>query len=152
MKLPRYPVVSSREKMIFEFVSEGKNGYILKMVEYELTHLKGLYNLAFGDKNLLTGGLDDKVTSNNGDREKVLRTVASTIYEFTNKYPDARIYATGSTKARTRLYRMGISKFLEEISEDFIILGELGYGVEVFKPNMDYIGFLIMRKSKSINL
>ncbi len=35
------------------------------------------------------------------------------------------VFATGSTKARTRLYRIGISNDLEEIQEDFKIFGLL---------------------------
>ena len=88
MKLPKYPLASSDKMMTFEFVSEGKNGLIHKIVKYQPTNLKGLYNLAFGDKDLKTGEIDDKVISNNGDSEKVLATVVSTVYAFTDKYPD----------------------------------------------------------------
>jgi hypothetical protein len=34
-----------------------------------------MYNLGFGDYNEITGLIDDKVITNNGDREKVLATV-----------------------------------------------------------------------------
>lgn len=146
MKLPKYPLASSDKMMTFEFVSEGKNGLIHKIVKYQPTNLKGLYNLAFGDKDLKTGEIDDKVISNNGDSEKVLATVVSTVYAFTDKYPDVWIYATGSTKARTRLYRMGISKFLDEVTEDFEILGEIDEDWETFKSDFEYDGFLVRRK------
>ena len=105
-----------------------------------------MYNLAFGDKDLETGDIDDKVISNNGDSEKVLSTVVATIYAFTDKYPQTWIYATGSSKARTRLYRMGISKFLEEVKIDFEILGEFNDEWEDFKPGTEYEGFLVRRK------
>ena len=108
--------------------------------------MKGLYNLAFGDKDNETGEIDDKVISNNGDSEKVLATVVATVYAFTDKYQDVWVYATGSTKARTRLYRMGISKFLEEVTEDFEILGELDEDWETFKADVEYGGFLVRRK------
>jgi hypothetical protein len=146
MKLPKYPLASSDKMMTFEFVSEGKNGLIHKIVKYQPTNLKGLYNIAFGDKDLKTGEIDDKVISNNGDSEKVLATVVSTVYAFTDKYPDVWIYATGSTKARTRLYRMGISKFLDEVTEDFEILGEIDEDWETFKSDFEYDGFLVRRK------
>ncbi len=146
MKLPKYPLASSDKMMTFEFVSEGNNGLIHKIVKYQPTNLKGLYNLAFGDKDLKTGEIDDKVISNNGDSEKVLATVVSTVYAFTDKYPDVWIYATGSTKARTRLYRMGISKFLDEVTEDFEILGEIDEDWETFKSDFEYDGFLVRRK------
>ena len=88
-----------------------------------------------------------KVISNNGDSEKVLATVVATVYAFTDKYPEAWIYATGSTKARTRLYKMGIARFLDEVTEDFEILGELTDDWEIFKTNIEYEGFLVRRKS-----
>ncbi len=146
MKLPKYPLASSDKMMTFEFISEGKKGIIHKIVKFQPTNLKGLYNLAFGDKDLKTGKIDDKVISNNGDSEKVLATVVSTVYAFTDKYPSAWIYATGSTESRTRLYRIGISNFLEEIRKDFDILGELEDDWENFNPNTDYKGFLVRRK------
>lgn len=146
MKLPKYPLASSDKMMTFEFVSEGNKGLIHKLVKYQPTNLKGVYNLAFGDKDFETGEVDDKVISNNGDSEKVLATVVATVYAFTDKYPDAWIYATGSTKARTRLYRMGISRFIEEVNEDFEILGELNENWETFRIDIDYEGFLVRRK------
>ena len=82
----------------FEFTSEGEKGLINKIVRFQPTNLKGLYNLAFGDKDKLTGVIDDKVISNNGDSEKVLATVVATVYAFTDRYPDALIYVTGSTE------------------------------------------------------
>lgn len=146
MKLPKYPLASSDKLMTFEFISEGQKGYIHKLVKYQPTNLKGVYNLAFGDKNLNTGEIDDTVISNNGDSEKVLATVVATVYAFTDKYPNAWIYATGSTKTRTRLYRMGITKFLSEVTTDFEIVGEKNGDWETFRKNVEYEGFLVRRK------
>jgi hypothetical protein len=146
MKLPKYPLASSDKLMTFEFISEGQKGLIHKLVRYQPTNLKDVFNLAFGDKDLSTGNIDDTVISNNGDSEKVLATVVATIYAFTDKYPDSWIYATGSSKARTRLYRMGISKFLSEVNEDFEVLGERNDEWETFSKNVEYEGFLVRRK------
>ncbi|MBX2923803.1 MAG: hypothetical protein KF746_16485 [Chitinophagaceae bacterium] len=52
----------------------------------------------------------------------------------------------GSSKARARLYRMGISKFLEEVSEDFEVLGERNGDWEIFSSDVEYEGFLARRK------
>jgi len=146
MKLPKYPLASSDRLMTFEFTSEGQRGLIHKVVQYQPTNLKDIYNLAFGDKNQTTDSIDDTVISNNGDSEKVLATVAATAYAFTDRYPDVWIYAIGSTKSRTRLYRMGIAKFLEEVSEDFEVLGERNGAWEAFRRNVEYEGFLVRRK------
>lgn len=146
MNLPKYPLNSSEKMMTFEFVSEGDKGLIHKLVRYQSTNLKDLCNLAFGDKDIETGEIDDRVISNNGDSEKVLATVVATLYAFTDKYPDVWIYATGSTKARTRLYRIGITKFLDEVKKDFEIYGELENDWDKFKIGTEYDGFLVKRK------
>lgn len=108
-----------------------------------------LFNLGFGDKNEETGQLDDRVATNNGDSIKVLATVASTVYLFTNLFPNAVISATGSTQARTRLYRVVISNNLETIKRDFEVFGLLGGEWEIFRADTDYQAFLIKRKKQS---
>ena len=72
MKLPKYEIEAEDSLEVFEFVSEGPKGSIQKLIKFSETALKGFYNLAFGDKSLSTGDIDDKVVSNNGDSEKVL--------------------------------------------------------------------------------
>lgn len=145
MNLEKYELKSGEKFEVFEFISVGKNGQISKMVQYTSTNYKDLYNLGFGDKNEI-GEIDDTAVSNNGDSEKVLATVVATLYAFTDKHPKAMIYATGSTKSRTRLYRMGISKYIELIREDFQIFGELENGWESFTKRIDYKGFLVQLK------
>ena len=86
MLFPRYELEASKTLKTFEFVSIGKNGEIAKAVQYSETNLKDFYNLGFGDTNLETGEINDKVISDNGDSQKVLATVAATVYAFTDKY------------------------------------------------------------------
>ncbi len=146
MNLERYELQSGEELEVFEFVSEGPKGRIPKIVQYFPTNYKDVYHLGFGDKNLVTGSIDDTVVSNNNDSEKVLATVIATLYAFTDKHKDAFVYATGSTNSRTRLYRMGISKYLNEALKDFEIYGELEDSWELFKLGKDYNGFLVKRR------
>jgi len=148
MILPKYPLSSSESMMTFEFESEGVLGSVLKLVTFQPTNLEGVYNLAFGDKNTETGLLNDKIATNNGDRDKVLATVAATVYAFTDKNPNAWVYLTGSTKSRTRLYRMGISKFFKELDQDFDVYGQLDDGWVEYKNGIDFEGFLVKRKIK----
>ncbi len=147
MKLEKYELKSGEQLEVFEFVSIGAKGRIPKIVQYTATNYKDLYNLGFGDKNIETGELDDIVISNNGDSEKVLATVIATLYAFIDKHQDAMVYATGSTKSRTRLYRMGITKYLDEIKEDFEIYGELENGWEEFRKDVEYEAFLVKLKN-----
>lgn len=145
MNLERYELQSGQELETFEFVSIGPRGRIPKIVQYFPTNYKDLYHLGFGDKNMVTGEIDDTVVSNNNDSEKVLATVIATLYAFTDKHPNAQVYATGSTDSRTRLYRIGISKYLDQALEDFEIFGELNNSWELFRLDEEYKGFLVRR-------
>lgn len=149
MELPRYEILPNKEVNSFTFISKGKKGKIEKGIFYEQTTIKGVFNLVLGDRDPLTGKLDDKVVTDNGDTEKVLATVAATVYSFTDSNPTAYIFARGSTHSRNRLYRRGIAKYLSQALEDFIIYGMLpNEEFEIFTPTTDYIGFLIQRKMK----
>jgi hypothetical protein len=147
MKYERYQIKVGEKFMSYDFESDGPKGKVTKLIQYIETELKGFYNLGFGDKCLITGEIDDYVITNNGDSKKVLATVASTVYTFTNNYPNSWIYAKGSTKARTRLYRMGIGSNLIEIIQDFEIHGLKDSSWHIFERNVDYDAFLIRRKS-----
>ena len=147
MELDHYELKSESNFLVFEFISEGPKGSITKLVKYNKTNLKDLYNLAFGDKNE-TGKIDDRVISNNGDSEKILATVVSTVYTFTEKFPEALIYATGSTKSRTRLYRIGITRYLPEILSDFELYGQIGNEWHEFTAGIAYEAFLVKRKKR----
>ena len=133
MKYPRYNYSAENELHSFMFESVGRKGKIKKMVQYTEMSVEGFFNLGFGDYNEETNEIDDEVRSNNGDGQKLLATVV----------------ATGSTEARTRLYRMGISNNLEELKKDFYVYG-LRKEDEIFEEFVlgeDYIGFLVTRKN-----
>jgi hypothetical protein len=146
MMLDKYQLSSDAASMTFEFISEGPKGKIVKVVQYSETNLKDLYNLGFGDKDLATGEIDDTTITNNGDSLQVLATVAATVYAFTDKHPKAMVYARAASKARQRLYRMGINNYLTEIQKDFQIHGMKDGVWRHFKRGTDYEAFLVKRK------
>lgn len=152
MLLDRYEYSSERLALFYEFISEGPKGRIRKIVEYTPTTIENVYNLAFGDYDDTIGGINDKIITNNGDSQKILATVASTVYAFTGKYPEAGIYATGSTAARTRLYRMGLTNNLIEISKDFFVFGLRDKLWEQFWVGEDYEAFFVTGKKRSFDL
>ena len=147
-----YNIEISKDFKTYEFISVGLKGSITKVIRYSEINVKGFYNLGFGDKDPITGFISDLTVSNNGDSQKVLATVAATLYTFTNENPDAVVIATGSTEARTRLYRMGITNNLEEIEKDFIIMGLTETHWEVFRKNITYGAFLIRCKNVDLQL
>ena len=147
MKYPKYEYNADEDLHYYEFTSVGKNGEVKKVVEYSRMNLKNFYNLGFGDYDEGRQEINDRIVTNNGDSLKVLATVASTVYAFLGRYPDAHIFATGSTEVRTRLYRMGITNNLVEIREDFHVFGlRHDEMFEEFIVGEDYIGFLITKR------
>lgn len=115
-------------------------------MEYSETNIKEVYNLAFGDWDEEKSKIDDKIITNNNDSLKVLATVASTVYAFTNRYPRAWVFAAESTLTRNRLYRMGLTNNIEEIRSDFAIYGLKNDIWEEFVIGEDYDAFLAKRK------
>ncbi len=147
MKLDQYELKADEPFTTFEFISEGLRGKILKLVQFTLIDKDhDIYNLAFGDKNYLTGEIDDKIVTDNGDSEKVLATVVAAVYNFCDYFPDVFIYATGSTPARTRLYKMGINKYFDVVESDFDVYGELENEWELYVKGKNYQGFAVQRK------
>ncbi len=65
---------------------------------------------------------------------------------FFDRNPEAIVYATGSTPARTRLYRIGITKFYNEIQNDFYLYGQISDKLCVFEIGTEYEGFVAQRK------
>lgn len=147
MNLPKYDVLPDETKHIYEFVSEGKKGCIYKMVKFQKTNLINVYNLGFGDENPITGEIDDKIVSDNGDMEKVLATVISIIYAFTEEFPNKWVYITGSSPTRTRLYRIIIMKYLSIVESDFTLRCWQNGEWKDFYPNINCQGFVLKRKN-----
>lgn len=147
MNADKYPVISLENSTRFEFLSEGPKGTIKKVIHYELM-TSFVFNLAFGDWNEQEQTILDRVRSNNDDRDKVLATVAFTLFEFMERYPFAVVVAKGATPARTRLYQMGINNNWTEISLLFSIKG-LQNGIWAnFDPAKNYDAFSVTAKKK----
>jgi len=145
MNLEKYSVTSDYAHLAYEFLSEGPNGTIKKVILYqEIDH--DVFNLAFGDWNEIEQRIDDEVRSNNNDRDKVLATVASTVIDFIKYYPNAQIFAKGITPGKTRLYQMGINSNWNDISELFEVQGNFKGKWEVFKRNKNYQAFALKAK------
>ncbi|MDB4873096.1 MAG: hypothetical protein JWL97_4100 [Gemmatimonadales bacterium] len=147
MNLSHYTYFARNNFKEYEFYSEGPKGRIKKVVMFtKMQDDLAIYNLAFGDEDPETGVVSDLVTTDNKDTAMVLATVANTILDFCDRYGDHYIYARGSTIARTRLYQIGISSLLNEISMDFDIIGSKNGILHEFQRNVNYDAFLVKRK------
>jgi hypothetical protein len=146
MSLDHYNLNADDAFMSFEFISNGPKGEIVKLIQYTELGRGNIFNLGFGDKDDLTGSFNDIVVSDNKDHEKVLATVVASIHIFTNYYPLAWVYLEGSTESRTRLYRMGISIYFDDLNKYFNIFGYFKNEWIAFDKEHNYTAFLIKRK------
>lgn len=101
MALPAYHIHSkdiSETGIKYYFLSEGSNA-VIKAVEYfYFTDFNGkmVYNLGFGDYDIVSDKIDDRVNTDNGDIYHVFNTVLSTVPEFFNSISDAAVMVRGS--------------------------------------------------------
>ena len=130
---------------LFDFVSQGKKGAILKRVAFTPTEWENVYNLAFGDVDD-ENEIDDYSVSDNGDRNKVLATIVYIVDAYTKRFPNRWVIFRGSTAERTRLYRMAVGLHLEELSAKFEIYGYVEDLLVPFVKNLKINAFLIKRK------
>jgi len=154
---PKYKIIGSEGAETFEFVSAGPKGNIEKLIQFQKTDNPLIYNLAFGDKietetegNLVVE-IDDRIISENGDRDIILATVVSAVYEYSARYPERWIIFSGSDEIRTRLYRIAITKNYNELCKDFHIFG-LSFVDDIltrmtFDSTTAFLGFIVKRKS-----
>jgi hypothetical protein len=99
----------------------GPKGKIKMIVQFTSTDSPEIYGLAFGVLNN-EGKIDDATINNNKDRNKILTTVATIIYDFTARHPNKFIFFCGSTPQRTRLYRMALTLNFEQLKRTFIYM------------------------------
>lgn len=157
MNYPKYDLKTSTDSTIFEFISNGPKGNIIKIIKFTAMKNPEVFNLGFGDKININEtnkafDIDDIHITDNGDRNIILATVVDAIYSFTKLHPDKYIYFSGSSAARTRLYRMVVSANYDELLKTFHIFGIVqnpdtkNYYHVPFNNQNGFVGFLIKRK------
>ena len=161
MQIEKYNTITDTDRLKYRFVSTGKTT-IEKVVAYEKFSTYRLielgfppyievYNLAFGDLISGTDDFSDQITSDNGDMNKILSTVANTVLDFWEYNPNAFIWFEGSHPKnqeglRTYLYQKKLERFFEEISEVANAFGRSENQLELFEKGRKYNAFLIIKK------
>jgi hypothetical protein len=149
MNLDRYPFFSNDDFKEYSFYSEGPKGRIKKVIKFmKIQDSITVFNLAFGDEDPLSGVVSDSVTTNNKDRDMVLATVANAVNAFCDHHGNHYIYAEGRNPARTRLYQISISRFWNEISNEFDVYSIIDGVSYSFQQNVNDEAFLVKRKIK----
>jgi len=152
MNEDRYSEIEkSDDYQTFMFISQGRHGDLVKIVSFDaIIGLDNTFNLALG--TMLPGGtMDYDTISNNGDRNKILATVAQIVNIFIEHHPGKNVYITGSDTRRTLLYQRAISYGYDYLVEMFNIYGDVSIyspitEVEPFDKTKNYSGFLVEGK------
>ena len=144
MTHPFYSFTSTDGTIRFDFISVGQK-IIPKTIIFDLIYESNIFNLILADV-LPNGEIDIKTVSDNGDRNKILATVAQAIVLFFEQHSDAWVLFTGSTPARTRLYRIAIHLELHSVIDRFNVYGICEGQLERFQPNRPYDKFAFSRK------
>ena len=144
-----YEFQYNENRYIYTFESVSETKIVRKTVLLSLVNESpAVYNLALVDK-AEDGSFSDLSVSNNQDMAKVLATVFQVISLFLDQKPDSTILIQGSTPARTRLYQMAIGKYLEELEQNFQILGLDGTEFEHFERGKRYTSFIVLKQTNN---
>lgn len=135
-----------------KFISSGDSGsFELHILIFKEKGAKksDAYELGFGKWDSKSNTLDDLFETNNNDVDQILATVAEKALEFLLNHPNARIFATGSTPGRTRLYQRQIAKNLDIIPPSLRVQGvsvKDNSGWSDFQKGINYDAFLLSAK------
>jgi hypothetical protein len=142
----------ARDFRYFTFISWGVHGELIKVVTFsEFPRIKNAFNLSLGTV-LPTGEIDYETITNNGDRNKILATVALIVSIFIQQHRGVNVYIAGSDKRRTLLYQRAIAYGYEELKDFFNIYGDFSSEFEEsefepFNSSKEYSAFLIQESN-----
>jgi hypothetical protein len=150
MEWESYELKRTKDSLQYKFDSEGPKGRITKAVRFQ--HIPELgrevYNLAFGDYDEATDRIDDKIVSHNGDRERILYTIADAVIDFFKQRPLGIILIRGTSKPRVRLYQIKIANFWTEIKTHYDVLGNYQGRWVPFEKGVNYEEFVVFKKNQ----
>jgi len=142
---------TSSDFQVYEFDSIGKEN-IRKRVRFNLVdEPEHIYNLALCTV-LPDGNEDCQTASRNGDMDRVLETTVHIALIYINRFPDRKVFFTGSNAVHSRKYQIGIARYLEIAMKDFYIEGLIINNLnemilrEPFQNGKNYTGFIFTRK------
>jgi hypothetical protein len=141
-----YRVIEHQSGYVYSFTSVGPKGSILKIVTLQRMTIVGFFNLAMGDE--INGQVDYYNVTNNKDMDKVFATIAEIARIFLTRFPRNKIFFSGNTLAKTRLYQLQVSNNLELITRIFNVYGQkhINGRFSKFNKGEKYVGILVSNK------
>jgi hypothetical protein len=151
MAINPYPIVySSTDLQVNDFISDGVQA-LKKRVRFQLINEKNkMYNLSIC--TVLEDGTEDcNTASRNGDMDKIFKTIAQIVLDYTTKYPNRKIYFEGSDTLRVRQYQLTVFSNHSDILPIFFIEGIVlnndgTISIYEYIPGKNYKAFIFTRK------
>ncbi len=144
--LEKYTYFTNFNGLDYEFESIGPKGIIIKVARFSKMKAVNTYNFGFGDLNEATGEIDDSISSNNADQEKIIGTLGNIIVDFLGQNISSQIYIEGTDVRRTRFYQIYLNRYFDELNKNFIIFGFKNNSWSSFEKGVNYEAFLGKRK------
>lgn len=109
---------------LYRFVSVGERK-IIKRIAFSPTGIEDLYNLGFGNLELIDGEtiVNDKAIANNKDYNQVLSTVFSCMIHFMSIQRKAKVIFFGNTEHKHFLYLRKIFAHYDYLVKAFKLYG-----------------------------
>jgi hypothetical protein len=136
-----YLFVKSKNDTQFNFISVGKAGEIEKTIKFSKTKYDFLYNLS------LTDTIAGSARNGNGDSDKIIETVISSIISFTLNRPEIWISIIGNTAVLARFFKISICKRIEDFKDQFDVYEDMELHWEEFNVCVKCKGFVVRRKN-----
>ncbi|WP_342088213.1 DUF6934 family protein [Dyadobacter sp. OTU695] len=121
MDQPFYDVKVLEDGCRFDFLSIGYTA-THKAILYKETEIPFLFSLTLAEVQW-DGKLSTTINNSNADVKPTMATITKTFETFTAANPRAVIVFMGNTDAKTRLYRIAISRDLDKLLEKYVIWG-----------------------------
>lgn len=143
MDQPVYDVKVLEDGCRFDFLSIGYTA-THKAILYRETKIPFLYSLTLAEVQW-DGKLSATINNSNADVKPTMATISKTIETFTAANPRAVVGFMGNTDAKTRLYRIAISRDLDKFLGKYLIWGVRSDNGkrELFEPNQPYEYFFV---------
>jgi len=107
----------------YVFDSEGPKGIFRIKVDFVCSSKRNICELRYGVLDLENKNIDQNFVIQNGDGEIIINTVFNITCDYAIHNPNSLIRFSGSTKSRTRLFTMWISKNIDIVQKKFTIYG-----------------------------
>lgn len=142
MQATPYPYHVVQPQVQFHFMSMGVQGQVERVISFQ--ELRMASHCYYQLETRTLQGIDGACAlTGNGDKKRMLLTIACIILHYLQQYPHRYVFLMGHTEARTRLYQQSLLPLLQGAAAAPLVFGFNGLQWESFQPKQYYHAFII---------